>query len=412
MGVARDFLRQSTTTEAAASRQLTLKMPNFESVPVELPSEYVEASNGFALDIGSSTIKLIYRSNDDYEKGKPLKDELKNGKGRVYMVPSIPRTELDDALEFIRTKCDLIRLDDAKTEILTTGVGCNLFRPQIEEGLNVSLTNVMEIEVFVKAFYHRAMNTSKEELFYPVNQEATKMGQMKGTMYVQLRKQNMPDNHYLPENVDEPKDGSIFPCFIAMCGSAVGWIKVNADGSWMLHGASPQGGRTFLGIANCLTGFKDFGRIYEGIESGSHEDLDEFASEIAHANTGDKRKDDVYGHLRKSGMKETPGIYFGKAAYKEREEFKQDDMCRSLYRLWCITITEMANLYCRRAESPRLYFCGNFVENEKAREFISMEHQFRQEISGNRVQLQFIKQGGHLGTLGAFMKAKDVKEAK
>ena len=63
--------------------------------------------------------------------------QLKSEKGRVYLIPSIARTELDDVIELIRTKCDLVHHGDEKTEIMTTGAGCNLFKAKLEEGLNI-----------------------------------------------------------------------------------------------------------------------------------------------------------------------------------------------------------------------------------------------------------------------------------
>ena len=63
--------------------------------------------------------------------------QLKSDKGRLYLIPGIARTELDDVIELIRTKCDLVHHGDEKTEIMTTGAGCNLFKTKLEEGLNV-----------------------------------------------------------------------------------------------------------------------------------------------------------------------------------------------------------------------------------------------------------------------------------
>ena len=63
--------------------------------------------------------------------------QLKSEKGRLYLIPSIARTELDDVIELIRTKCDLVHHGDEKTEIMTTGAGCNLFKSKLEEGLDI-----------------------------------------------------------------------------------------------------------------------------------------------------------------------------------------------------------------------------------------------------------------------------------
>ena len=64
--------------------------------------------------------------------------QLKGFLGRVFLIPSIARSEIDDVIELIRTKCDLHQPEDGtKPEISTTGAGCNFFRERLEKGLNI-----------------------------------------------------------------------------------------------------------------------------------------------------------------------------------------------------------------------------------------------------------------------------------
>ena len=67
-----------------------------------------------------------------------LTPQVKGKTGRIFLIPSIARTELDDVIELIRTKCDIRQVDGGKKpEIRTTGAGCNLFQGRLESGLNV-----------------------------------------------------------------------------------------------------------------------------------------------------------------------------------------------------------------------------------------------------------------------------------
>ena len=64
--------------------------------------------------------------------------QLKGFLGRVFLIPSIARSAIDDVIELIRTKCDLHRPEDGtKLQVNTTGAGCNFFRERLEKGLNI-----------------------------------------------------------------------------------------------------------------------------------------------------------------------------------------------------------------------------------------------------------------------------------
>ena len=94
--------------------------------------------------------RCISLHDNHYQDTRCFILQLKSDKGRVYLIPSIARTELDDVIELIRTKCDLVHHGDEKTEIMTTGAGCNLFKTRLEQGLDIRYYAAMVVVVVIR----------------------------------------------------------------------------------------------------------------------------------------------------------------------------------------------------------------------------------------------------------------------
>jgi len=196
-------------------------------------------------------------------------------------------------------------------------------------------------------------------------------------------------------------------------------MKVQPDGMFEFSDGQFIGGRSFLGMTRLMTGIQDYSEILRCIREGTGKTVDEYAQELV-APSGDGDAYDMMIEGRKEvdegAEDEDPLMSFGKAVTHDRDSIKNEDIVRSLYRLVCGTIAQLTTLNCARHRVANLFFCGNFVENEVARFIITKECLIRTKgwikkaFEGIELKIRFIKHGGHLGSLGAFMKAHELKQ--
>ncbi|KAK4842681.1 hypothetical protein QYF36_025926 [Acer negundo] len=328
-----------------------------------------------ALDIGGTLIKLVYFSRN---KDRPI-DENKNSKnsvieGRLHFA-KFETSKINDCLEFILSnKLHLggfrHHVDPASDKILikATGGGAYRFADLIKEKLGVSIEKEEEMECLV---------AGANFLLKAVHQEAY--------TYMDGRKEFVHIDH-----------NDLYPYLLVNIGSGVSMIKVDDDGKFERISGTSVGGGTFWGLGRLLTKCKSFDELLKLSHQGNNRVIDMLVG-------------DIYGGLdySKIGLSSTTiASSFGKAISdnRELEEYKPEDIARSLLRMISNNIGQIAYLNALQFGLKRIFFGGFFIRSHAfTLDTISVAVNF---WSKGEAKAMFLNHEGFLGALGAFMSYK------
>ncbi|GAV61025.1 Fumble domain-containing protein [Cephalotus follicularis] len=339
-----------------------------------------------ALDIGGSLIKLVYfsRIKDSDEGDKRTvspneSDEVCNAihnhtilQGRLHFV-KFETSKIGDCLDFIRSK-KLHQLDGVwshedsasdKTFIKATGGGAYKFTDLFKVKLGISLDKEDEMDCLVaganfllKAIPHEAFT------------------------YMDGQKEFVQIDH-----------NDLYPYLLVNIGSGVSMIKVDGDGEFERVSGTSVGGGTFLGLGSLLTKCKSFNELLELSHRGNNRVIDMLVG-------------DIYGGMdySKIGLSSTNiASSFGKAISddKELEDYKPEDLARSLLRMISNNVGQISYLNALRFGLKRIFFGGFFIQGHTyTMDTISVAVNF---WSKGDAKAMFLRHEGFLGALGAFM---------
>ncbi|KAL2519536.1 Pantothenate kinase 2 [Abeliophyllum distichum] len=343
----------------------------------ELRQSVDEVSN-LALDIGGSLIKMVYFSSNS---GSSVDDQVHgsaNGdsnhsvlSGRLHFEKFETR-KIDDWIGYLSSKqfrqygaqCNQAPASD-KNIIKATGGGAFKFADLLKEKLGIILDKEDEMDCLV---------TGANFLLKAVHNEAfTYMDGQKE--YVQI------------DQID------LYPYLLVNIGSGVSMIKVDSDSKFERVSGTSVGGGTFLGLGKLLTKCKSFDDLLELSHQGNNRVIDMLVG-------------DIYGGMdySKIGLTSTAiASSFGKAISKEREleDYRPEDMARSLLRMISNNIGQIAYLNALRFGLKRIFFGGFFIRGHAyTMDTISVAVNF---WSKGDAKAMFLRHEGFLGALGAFM---------
>ncbi|KAL2253601.1 pantothenate kinase 1 isoform X1 [Sesamum indicum] len=338
-----------------------------------------------ALDIGGSLIKMVYFSSssscstDDQENGF-IREGTNTSSGNLeYRVLSgrlhflkFETSKISECIEFISSK-RLQHYGDQGDEapagdkhiVKATGGGAFKFSDLFKEKLGIILDKVDEMSSLVaganfllKAVHHEAF---------------TYMDGVKD--YVQI----------------DHKD--LYPYLLVNVGSGVSMIKVDGDNEFERVSGTSVGGGTFWGLGKLLTKCKSFDELLELSHQGNNRVIDMLVGDI-YGGTG----------YSKIGLTSTTiASSFGKAVSqnKELEDYRTEDVARSLLRMISNNIGQIAYLNALRFGLKRIFFGGFFIRgHEYTMDTISVAVHF---WSNGEAKALFLHHEGFLGALGAFM---------
>lgn len=337
-----------------------------------------------ALDIGGSLIKLVYfsRNNNsfvDANEQTALKESLgvcdghgsyHDLKGRLHFA-KFETSKINDCLEFIQSnKLHLWGLqhhDNSKDKILikATGGGAYKFADLFQEELGISLDKEDEMDCLV---------TGANLLLKAVQQEAF--------TYLDGHKEFIQIDH-----------NDLYPYLLVNIGSGVSMIKVDGDGQFERVSGTNLGGGTFWGLGKLLTKCKSFDELLEMSHRGNNRVIDMLVG-------------DIYGSMgySKIGLPETTiASSFGKAISdnKELEDYRPEDVSRSLLRMISNNIGQISYLNALRFGLKRIFFGGFFIRGQ-AYTMDTIAEAVRFWSKGS-AKAMFLRHEGFLGALGAFM---------
>ncbi|KAL9149593.1 hypothetical protein ABFS82_12G118000 [Erythranthe guttata] len=334
-----------------------------------------------ALDIGGSLIKMVYFSSNSICSGDDQKNGfLKDGidtvnytvlSGRLHFL-KFETTKISECMKFISTK----RLqeygdkdDEAsasdKNIIKATGGGAFKFADLFKEKLGIILDKVDEMSCLV---------AGANFLLKAVHQEAF--------TYLDGQKDYVQIDH---------KD--LYPYLLVNVGSGVSMIKVDGDNEFERVSGTSVGGGTFWGLGKLLTKCQSFDELLELSRQGNNRVIDMLVG-------------DIYGGMdySKIGLTSTAiASSFGKAVSenKELEDYRAEDVARSLLRMISNNIGQIAYLNALRFGLKRIFFGGFFIRGHAyTMDTLSVAVNF---WSKGEAKALFLRHEGFLGALGAFM---------
>ncbi|KAI3816789.1 hypothetical protein L1987_16494 [Smallanthus sonchifolius] len=334
-----------------------------------------------ALDIGGSLIKMVYFSTNrekptDKTQNNSSKDNLLSG--RLYFL-KFETSKINECLDFILTKqlhCRGVQhygfpASDQNT-IKATGGGAFKFADLFKEKLGISLDKVEEMGSLVSGANFLLKSVSSEAFTF-VNSQRN---------YVQI-------DH-----------NDLYPYLLVNIGSGVSMIKVDGDGKFERVSGTSVGGGTFWGLGKLLTKCKSFDDLLEMSHQGNNRAIDMLVG-------------DIYGGMDylKIGLSSTAiASSFGKAVSenKELEEYKPEDVARSLLRMISNNIGQIAYLNALRFGLKKIFFGGFFIRGHAyTMDTISVAVDF---WSKGEAKAMFLRHEGFLGALGAFTNYQLVEE--
>ncbi|KAL1565631.1 Pantothenate kinase 2, mitochondrial [Salvia divinorum] len=347
----------------------------------ELNSTHRDHVSHLSLDIGGSLVKMVYFSSgssysDDDEKESYLKDGINTSnhdgsRGKLHFL-KFETSKINECIKFISSKHlqhygDQDDKDLASDEniVKATGGGAFKFADLFKEKLGIVLDKVDEMSCLV---------AGANFLLKAVNHEAfTYMDGQKD--YVQI-------NH---------KD--LYPYLLVNVGSGVSMIKVDGDNDFERVSGTSVGGGTFWGLGRLLTKCQSFDELLELSRQGNNRVIDMLVG-------------DIYGGMdySKIGLTSTAiASSFGKAISekKELDDYRPEDVARSLLRMISNNIGQIAYLNALRFGLKRIFFGGFFIRGHAyTMDTISVAVNF---WSKGEAKALFLRHEGFLGALGAFM---------
>ncbi|KAL0357920.1 UNVERIFIED_CONTAM: Pantothenate kinase [Sesamum calycinum] len=185
----------------------------------------------------------------------------------------------------------------------------------------------------------------------------------------------------------------LYPYLLVNVGSGVSMIKVDGDNEFERVSGTSVGGGTFWGLGKLLTKCKSFDELLELSHQGNNRVIDMLVGDI-YGGTG----------YSKIGLTSTTiASSFGKAVSenKELEDYRTEDVARSLLRMISNNIGQIAYLNALRFGLKRIFFGGFFIRgHEYTMDTISVAVHF---WSNGEAKALFLRHEGFLGALGAFM---------
>lgn len=339
-----------------------------------------------ALDIGGTLIKMVYFSSShncssDTHVERSLEEtndishgleKYHSGKGWLHFV-KFETTKINDCLEFISSN-QLSTHGDAPDKkqhsagsrnlIKATGGGAFKFAELFMERLGIILDKVDEMDCLV---------AGANFLLKANNQEAF--------TYMNGHKEYLQIDH-----------NDMYPYLLVNIGSGVSMIKVEGDEKFERVSGTSVGGGTFWGLGKLLTNCKSFDELLKLSQEGNNRVIDMLVG-------------DIYGGLdySKIGLSSTTiASSFGKAISenKELEDYRPEDMARSLLRMISNNIGQISYLNALRFGLKRIFFGGFFIRgHEFTMDTISVAVDF---WSKGEAKAMFLRHEGFLGALGAY----------
>jgi len=188
---------------------------------------------------------------------------------------------------------------------------------------------------------------------------------------------------------------STYPYLLVTIGTGVSILRVDGPRKHVRVSGSTIGGGTYLGLIRLLTDFEDFDSVMQLAERGDPTKVDMMVGDIYGENSNALEKMGLASNLVASS--------FGKLVAKEDPALglKEEDLARALLLMVTNNIGQVAYLNAQLHKTPRIYFVGNFLRQNKISQR-RLSYAINYWSKGNMEAL-FLEHEGYFGALGAFL---------
>ncbi|KAI0215126.1 hypothetical protein LSAT2_032824 [Lamellibrachia satsuma] len=393
-------------------------------------SEIAQQRSSFALDIGASLAKVVYRSNKDYKDGKPIFTQEDPNVGRLRLA-MLKRFEPEVLIQFIKDNCD--RTEDASSPccIPATGCGSSIYRQQLEQGLNIKVEQMLEWDCFAAGLRFLRNNDSRQSLCLETSATGETDGVEKATTAVrimaslhnfsdmkaefmgrasqkEMQARSTSDNGPLQNTGSSTGTGNqetpaanASTCILVVIGTGASWVKIGGPGSLKTIHFSASAGGMFVSLGRLLTrSSKTFLELIDLAKRGDPSKVNLCGSDLK----SDSDQSDMYSTFV-SNIADIAISNFGQALIDPQGDFKDDDLIASLLDTACIDFIRITRLLALVSGQEKVYLAGNFVSNDYVRRIMTREvicGELQSEKQGGP-EIRFLRHGGYLGAIGAMV---------
>eukprot|EP00736_Rhodelphis_marinus_P002042 Rmarinus@m.8429 len=324
----------------------------------------------FAIDVGGSLCKIAYYASRGAAQGQNVTGRRDGGQ---LHFAKFETKNINEAIQFIK---QLLQREDSLEDqkvLHATGGGAHKFQDLLESELKLSVERLDEMECLITGCNFLLKEVSNEAFTFNMHR----------------------DN---PVSFDEIDRDAVFPYLLVNCGSGVSIISVEGPTTYERVGGTSLGGGTYWGLCSLLTNATCFDDILELANKGDNSKVDMLVGDI------------FGGDYSKVGLSaDTVASTFGKAVRrnKNKADFSEADIAKSLLMMCCYNITQLAYLHARIAGCRRVYFGGFFIRGQPhTMQKITTSMNF---WAKGQIEAHFLRHEGYIGCLGAFLRTLQPK---
>lgn len=193
---------------------------------------------------------------------------------------------------------------------------------------------------------------------------------------------------------------STYPYMLVTIGTGVSILRVDGPRKHERVSGSTIGGGTYWGLIRLLTDLEDFEDVMRLAERGDPSKVDMMVGDIYGKNSEVLEKIGLASDLVASS--------FGKLVAKDDPALglKEEDLARALLLMVTNNIGQVAYLNAKLHQTPRIYFVGNFLrQNKISQRRLSFAIDY---WSKGEMEALFLEHEGYFGALGAFLLSQDI----
>lgn len=324
--------------------------------------------------------------------------------------------QMESAMDLIRSH----KLHSSIVEMGATGGGAHKYAPAWERVLGIKILKEDELDSLVAGMQF-VLSTVVGEC-YTFRPIIRKSSSSTGATKDGEQPSNSEDEPDSDETVHDEADATkgdewwwsrkvkrdaispsaTYPYLLVTIGTGVSVLRVDGPRQHVRVSGSTIGGGTYWGLMRLLTDIDDFQNVLKLAERGD-------------SSKADMMVGDIYGTdsqaLEKVGLPSNiVASSFGKLVAKKNPAagLAQEDLARALLLMVTNNIGQVAYLNAQLSKTPRIYFVGNFLRNNKiSQRRLSYAINY---WSKGEMEALFLEREGYLGALGAFLLSQEISQ--